>query len=159
MTREDAIELLNQFIKNERILNHCYASEAVMKALARRLGRDEEEWGIAGLLHDLDLDMIGEDLSQHGHKTVEMLKSEWYDIPERGLYPCPIKAGDSQKLTDSHQWAFWFYDVLFCNKCNRSLAYYTYEITDDGEDIKKFIIKKPFKNKIYFKISRVYTYL
>ena len=41
---------------------------------------------------------------------------------------------------------FWFYDVLFCNKCNRSLAYYTYEITDDGEDIKKFIIKKPFKN-------------
>ena len=58
ITKEDAVALLCQYIKNERSLYHCYAAEAVMRALARRLGQDEEKWGIAGLLHDLDLEMI-----------------------------------------------------------------------------------------------------
>jgi predicted hydrolase (HD superfamily) len=52
MTREEAIRLLKEYVKNERMLNHCYASEAVMRALAQRLGRDEEKWAIAGLLHE-----------------------------------------------------------------------------------------------------------
>jgi hypothetical protein len=42
--------------------------------------------------------------------------------------------------------SFWFYDVLFCNKCKRSLAYYT-----DYENGKKLVIKDEFKkylNKI-----------
>ena len=41
-TRNEAVELLNKYVKNERMLNHCYASEAVMRALAHRLGRDEK---------------------------------------------------------------------------------------------------------------------
>ncbi|HBH87367.1 MAG TPA: hypothetical protein DDY17_07190, partial [Syntrophaceae bacterium] len=55
MTREEAMELLKQHIKNERMLGHSYATEAVMRALARKLGHSDEKWGIAGLLHDLDL--------------------------------------------------------------------------------------------------------
>ena len=79
MTRKDAIELLNQYIKNERMLNHCYASEAVMKALARRLGKDEEEWGIAGLLHDLDLEITNADLSIHTREAEKILKAHGVD--------------------------------------------------------------------------------
>jgi putative nucleotidyltransferase with HDIG domain len=79
MTREDAIELLNQYIKNDRMLNHCYASEAVMKALARRLGKDEEEWGIAGLLHDLDLEITNADLSIHTREVEKILKAHGVD--------------------------------------------------------------------------------
>ena len=57
-TRNQAITLLKQYIQDERMLNHSYASEAVMRALARRLGRDEEQWGLAGLLHDLDIEQV-----------------------------------------------------------------------------------------------------
>ncbi|MCX5810273.1 MAG: hypothetical protein NTX36_13055 [Proteobacteria bacterium] len=46
ITRNEAVELLNKYVKNERMLNHCYASESVMRALVHRLGRDEEEWGL-----------------------------------------------------------------------------------------------------------------
>jgi len=80
MTRNEAIELLNIYIKNERMLNHCYASEAVMKALARRLGRDEEKWGLAGLLHDLDVELVNADLNVHGLETEKILN-------EKGVEP------------------------------------------------------------------------
>jgi putative nucleotidyltransferase with HDIG domain len=73
ITKEDAISLLSKYIKNERMLYHCYATEAVMRALARRLGKDEEKWGIAGLLHDLDLELIDGNLTVHTHETAKIL--------------------------------------------------------------------------------------
>lgn len=76
ITRKDAVDLLHQYIKNERMLNHCYASEVVMRALARRLGRDEEKWGIAGLLHDLDVELVEGDLNRHGMETEKILKQK-----------------------------------------------------------------------------------
>jgi predicted hydrolase (HD superfamily) len=62
MTREEAELLLKKYVKNERMLDHSYASEAVLRALARRLGRDEEKWGLAGLLHDIDIEVVSGDL-------------------------------------------------------------------------------------------------
>jgi uncharacterized protein len=71
--KEDAMALLSQYVKNDRMLYHCYATEAVMRALARRLGKDEEKWGIAGLLHDLDLELIDGNLTFHTHETAKIL--------------------------------------------------------------------------------------
>ncbi len=85
MTREEATGLLTSYIKNERMLNHSYATEAVLRALARRLGRDEEEWGIAGLLHDLDIELTDGDLTAHGRETERLLK-------EKGVAPESIDA-------------------------------------------------------------------
>ena len=48
MTGREALELLGQHVRSERMIGHSLASEAVMRALARRLGRDEEKWGLAG---------------------------------------------------------------------------------------------------------------
>jgi len=79
ITRNEAIELLNQHIRNEKMLSHCYASEAVMRALARRLGEDEEKWGIAGLLHDLDLEIVNDDLTIHTHETDRILSERGFD--------------------------------------------------------------------------------
>jgi uncharacterized protein len=79
MTREEALELLHRHIKNERMLYHCYASEAVMKALAHRLGKDEEKWAIAGLLHDLDLETLNDDLSIHTRETERILTEKGID--------------------------------------------------------------------------------
>ena len=85
MTREEAFNLLGQYIKNDRMINHCLASEAVMRALANRLGRDEEKWGLAGLLHDLDVELCNADLSVHCLETERILK-------EKGLDPEIIDA-------------------------------------------------------------------
>lgn len=79
MTRNDAINLLKHYIKNERMLNHSYATEVVMRALARRLGRDEEKWALAGLLHDLDVEITNADLNIHGIETSRILKEQDVD--------------------------------------------------------------------------------
>ncbi len=79
MTRDEALELLGQYVKNERMINHCLASEAVMRALAKRLGRDEEKWGLAGVLHDLDVEICNADLSVHGLETERILKEKGLD--------------------------------------------------------------------------------
>ncbi|MFZ2960624.1 MAG: HDIG domain-containing metalloprotein [Candidatus Ozemobacteraceae bacterium] len=73
ITRTKAVELLNQYVKNENMIRHCLASEAVLTAMARRLGEDENVWGMAGLLHDLDIEITNADLSMHGLKSVEIL--------------------------------------------------------------------------------------
>ncbi|MBN2096084.1 HDIG domain-containing protein [Candidatus Peregrinibacteria bacterium] len=56
------------------IRNHCRESEVVLRALAKRLGDDEELWGIAGLLHDIDFDETKNDVSQHCVRCVDILK-------------------------------------------------------------------------------------
>jgi uncharacterized protein len=40
------------------MMKHMLATEAIMRALARRLGDDEEEWGLAGLVHDIDVELV-----------------------------------------------------------------------------------------------------
>lgn len=85
MTRENAVALLEEYIKNEKMRDHCYATEAVMRALARRLGHDEDKWGIAGLLHDLDAELVNADLDVHGLETARILK-------EKGMDPEIIEA-------------------------------------------------------------------
>jgi len=79
MTRDEAEALLKAHVKNERILDHSYASEAVLRALARRLGRDEERWALAGLLHDIDIEAVGGDLGRHGAEAERILTEAGID--------------------------------------------------------------------------------
>lgn len=85
MKREEALELLKQYVKNENMIKHCLASEAVLAALAERLGEDRGKWALAGLLHDLDVELTNADLNVHGLKTVEILR-------EKGVDPDIIEA-------------------------------------------------------------------
>jgi putative nucleotidyltransferase with HDIG domain len=61
------------------MIAHSLASEAVMRALARRLGRDEERWGLAGLLHDLDVELCNADLDVHGLESERILREKGLD--------------------------------------------------------------------------------
>jgi putative nucleotidyltransferase with HDIG domain len=79
VSREEGLQLLHQYIKNERMINHCLASEAVMQALACRLEQDVYKWGLAGLLHDLDVELINADLKIHGRETERILKEKGVD--------------------------------------------------------------------------------
>lgn len=71
--REDALKLLHQYIENDRMIAHSLSSEAVMRAMALHLDRNVEKWGIAGLLHDLDVEITHADPYQHGLETARML--------------------------------------------------------------------------------------
>lgn len=79
MTRDEAVVLLKQYIRDERMLSHSYAAEAVLRALARHLGQDEETWGLAGLLHDIDLERVGGDLTVHGLEAARILTGRGVD--------------------------------------------------------------------------------
>ncbi len=70
--------LLHQYVKNEKMIAHCLASEAVLRGIARKLGRDEEKWGLAGLLHDLDVETTNAEAGVHGTQTEVLLKD--YDV-------------------------------------------------------------------------------
>ncbi len=83
--RTQALELIHRHIHSPNLVKHCLASEAVMRALARRLGEDEEKWGLAGLLHDLDVEQTADDLARHTHQTVAILE-------KRGVDPDIIEA-------------------------------------------------------------------
>ena len=53
-TREQAWGLLCQHTQSDSLRKHALAVEACVRAYAKKLGRDEETWGIAALLHDFD---------------------------------------------------------------------------------------------------------
>jgi len=84
MEREEALELMKSHLKNKNLQKHCLAVEAVMVSLAQRFGEDEENWGLAGLLHDLDYDETAKDMARHGYRTLEMLQE--YQLPQEVLH-------------------------------------------------------------------------
>lgn len=75
INRAEALELMQSHITNANLRKHCLASEAVLRALARKLGQDEELWGLCGLLHDLDAE-THPDLDVHTHHTVAILQAQ-----------------------------------------------------------------------------------
>lgn len=74
MEREEALNLVKQHVKNENMIKHCLASEAVLGALARELGEDENAWAMAGLLHDIDVEITNADLAVHTKEAVNILR-------------------------------------------------------------------------------------
>ena len=74
MRREEALVLLKKHLKKENLIKHSLAVEACMKELARYFKEDEEQWGITGLLHDLDYDYTSNTPELHGLKTTEILE-------------------------------------------------------------------------------------
>jgi putative nucleotidyltransferase with HDIG domain len=65
MDREDAIASVKENVANPNLIKHMLAAEAVMKALARKFGENEHEWGLTGLLHDIDVELTKGDMQNH----------------------------------------------------------------------------------------------
>jgi putative nucleotidyltransferase with HDIG domain len=80
-TREDSLRLLEQWVDNAGLRNHMKSVEAAVRAYAREYDADEEEWGLAGLLHDLDWEKYPD---EHPLRAVEELRERGY--PETVLH-------------------------------------------------------------------------
>jgi len=76
-TRAQAWALLTEYTKNESLIKHALAVEAAMRAYARKLGEDEEQWGAVGLLHDFDYERHPT-LEEHPRRGAEILKQKGY---------------------------------------------------------------------------------
>jgi putative nucleotidyltransferase with HDIG domain len=74
MKRDDALDSVKANVENENLIKHMLATEAIMRALAKHLGEDEEEWGLTGLLHDIDMELTGGDMSTHGKLGADLVR-------------------------------------------------------------------------------------
>lgn len=79
MKREEALKLVQKEVKNRNLIKHMLAVEAIMRALAARLGEDVEQWGLAGLLHDIDYDKTADKPELHSLVGADMLAAAKVD--------------------------------------------------------------------------------
>ena len=91
LSREEALTLLDANGVKDHLLQHCMASESVMKGLAEKFGEDAELWGRTGLLHDIDWPATEAHPAQHGLKGAELLQGK---LPEEALQA--IRAHNSE---------------------------------------------------------------
>lgn len=78
MNREAALALVREYVKNESLVRHMLAVEAAMRYYARLEGADEQQWGVAGLLHDFDWE-IHPTLEEHPQAGVPILRQHGVD--------------------------------------------------------------------------------
>ena len=71
-------ELVLQYVKLERLRWHAYASEAILGDIALHIGEDENKWKIAGLLHDLDIEITRANRLIHTKETVRILEEKGF---------------------------------------------------------------------------------
>lgn len=112
MKREEALLLVNHYVKNRNLVNHMLAVEAAMRHYAQKLGEDEETWAITGLLHDFDWEihptldehpMAGEPILRENNVPEEIIRAvlshaDHSGLPrlttmEKALYACDEVTG------------------------------------------------------------------
>lgn len=90
MNREEAYKTLTKLIKNQNLIKHHLACEAVMKVLYKKFTppadqnpQDEEKWGIVGLLHDADYELTRNHPEKH---TLVLQKKIGSKLPADTMY-------------------------------------------------------------------------
>lgn len=74
MNRQEAVDLVQTYVKNENLIRHMLAVEAAMRFYAEKFGEDAERWGVVGLLHDFDWE-IHPTLEEHPQAGVPILEA------------------------------------------------------------------------------------
>lgn len=98
LNRQDYLALMKSQVKNANLQKHMLAAEAILRELAPRFGGDSEEWGLAGLLHDIDYEQTADTPEQHGLLAAELLQE--YNLPEHVIYAIKAHSGMLELKTD-----------------------------------------------------------
>ena len=91
--RDDALQLLEEWVPNPGLRNHMKAVEAAVRSYARKNDADEETWALAGLLHDMDWEKYPE---EHPLRAVDELRTRGY--PEEVLHAILAHRADFTKV-------------------------------------------------------------
>jgi len=78
MTRQEAWNLLCEFVQDESLRKHMLAVEAAMRHYATRFGEDPERWGVVGLLHDFDYERWPT-IPEHSREGARVLRERGVD--------------------------------------------------------------------------------
>jgi len=78
MTRDEALALVHEYVKNENLIKHMLSVEAAMRFYAEKFGEDVEAWGLLGLLHDFDWE-VHPTLEEHPVKGAPILRERGVD--------------------------------------------------------------------------------
>jgi putative nucleotidyltransferase with HDIG domain len=73
MNREQAYQIVTEYVKNDSLIKHMVSVEAAMRAYAQKYGEDPESWGLVGLLHDFDWE-VHPTLDEHPMKGAPILR-------------------------------------------------------------------------------------
>lgn len=108
--RAQAFALLRESNPGTHLIQHALASEAVLRALARRFNEDQDLWGVTGLLHDFDYPQTQDNPARHGLQSAELLEgklppealqaimahnSECNGHPMRGRFDVALRCGET----------------------------------------------------------------
>jgi putative nucleotidyltransferase with HDIG domain len=79
MNRNEALQIVHDYVKNENLVRHMLAVEAAMRFYAAKYGEDRDMWGITGILHDFDWE-IHPTLEEHPLAGAPILRER--GVPE-----------------------------------------------------------------------------
>lgn len=82
INREEAFALLKKYLRDDKLIKHSLAVEAILRDMAKKLDRDEELWGVIGLLHDLDYEYTKREPEKHANLSAQILEGL---LPEKGV--------------------------------------------------------------------------
>lgn len=82
INREEAYALLKKYLRDDKLVKHSLAVEAILIDMAKRLGKDKDLWGLVGLLHDLDYEYTKREPEKHANLSTQILEGL---LPEAGL--------------------------------------------------------------------------
>jgi len=70
--RDEILDSIHGNVQDKNMIKHMLATEAIMRALAKKLREDEDEWGITGLIHDIDMELVEGDMSSHSKLSADI---------------------------------------------------------------------------------------
>jgi len=145
LNRDASLERLHEHIKNEKTIVHCLSSEAVMRALARRLEEDPDRWGLTGLLHDIDMEVTGGDPQVHALKAAELV--EGLGLDEEMLCAIRLHNEDAAREPRSSR----FQHALAAGESITGLIYATALVYPDRKiaSVKYKSVRKRMKEKAF----------
>lgn len=143
ISREQALELVKTHSIDPHLVPHALETEAVMRALAIRLGQDADIWSLTGLLHDLDYSATKNTPEQHGLKSCEMLAGE---LPDEALQAIRAHNGECTGTMPSCEFDY----ALRCGETVTGLIHANALVRPEGMDgMKAKSLKKKMKEKAF----------
>ena len=144
MKREEAINSIEANVENRNLIKHMLATEAIMRALARRMGENENEWGLAGLLHDIDVELTEGDMGTHSKLGADLARDLGAGEAIAAAVLCHNEAHGVQPRTNMEK-------ALFCADPLTGLITAAVLVRPDKkiENLEARSVRKRFKEKSF----------